>query len=263
MIPLVDTHCHIGFESYDEDREAVLERAREAGVRHCVVVAVDAPSAVQARNLARQHPGFCVATAGLHPNEPDVADETTWAALVELIEEGGFVAVGETGLDLYRDTNARAPQEVSLRRHLDLALARDLPVVLHCRDAFEALAEVLADYRGRPLRGVLHCFTGGPDDLPALLEAGLHIGFGGITTFGNAEAVRAAAREVPDERLLVETDAPFLAPVPRRGKRNEPAFVAHTAAFLAELRGVDAEHLGALTTANACALFGLGESPSA
>jgi TatD DNase family protein len=259
MIPLVDTHCHLGFESYDDDREEVLARAREAGVRHCVVVAVDGPSARRARQLARAHPGELVATAGLHPNEPDVAREQAWEEIAGLLDEGGFVALGETGLDLYRDTVPRAAQEASLRRHLDLALERELPVVLHCRDAFGPLSEVLASYRGAPLRGVLHCFTGGPDDLPALHEAGLHVGFGGITTFGNAGLVREAARQVPGERLLLETDAPFLAPAPRRGQRNEPAFVVHTAVFLAELRGVPAAELGALTSANARALFGLQE----
>ena len=257
MADLIDTHCHVTFESFDEDRSEVLQRAREAGVRRCVAVAVDVPSAVACLELSEATDGYVVATAGLHPNDPSVLQSEAWAAAADLLASGRFVAVGETGLDIYRDHVPLEAQCASLRRHLELALELRLPVILHCRDAFEPLGEVLATFRGAPLTGVLHCFTGGPADVPGLLESGLHVGIGGIATFPRSDELRAALREIPDNRLLVETDAPFLAPVPVRGRRNEPSFVAHTAAWLAEYRGVPADELAAQTTANATILFGL------
>lgn len=256
--PLVDTHCHLAFSAFDDDREAVVARAREAGVVATVAVAVDAASARAALEVARGHPGWAVATAGIHPTEEAVAEEDEFRRVRELLVSGAFAAVGETGLDAFHDCAPLAVQRRSLRLHLELALQLDLPVVLHCRDAFPEMAEALAEFRGAPLRGVLHCFTGGEADLPPLLEAGLHIGVGGIATYKPNDALRAAVRAVPERRLLLETDAPWLAPAPVRGRRNEPAFVAHTAARLAADRGADLQDFAATTTANADALFGLG-----
>lgn len=258
MSGLIDTHCHVTFEGFDADRAAVLDRARAAGVRRCVAVAVDVPSARACLELSDTTDGYVVPTAGLHPNDPSVLDAGAWEAAAELLSSGRFVAVGETGLDVYRDHVPLEAQRASLRRHLELALELGLPAILHCRDAFGPLAEELAAFSGSPLTGVLHCFTGGPADVVALLEADLHIGVGGIATFPRSERLREALDEVPLERLLVETDAPFLAPVPVRGRRNEPAFVAHTAAWLADHRGLAADDLAARTTANARTLFALG-----
>jgi TatD DNase family protein len=255
--PLVDSHCHLAFQAFDPDREAVIARAREAGLVGCVAVAVDAASAEAARALARRHPGWLVATAGLHPTEEAVADPDELQAVEALLASGDFAAVGETGLDAHHDCAPLEVQEHSLTRHLELSLELDLPVVLHCREAFAPMARALLPFRGRPLRGVLHCFTGCEDDLAPLLEAGLHIGVGGIATYKRNDALRAAVRAVPRERLLLETDAPWLAPQAVRGKRNEPAYVAHTAAFLADDLGLPLEELAATTTANARALFGL------
>ncbi len=257
MPRLVDTHCHLDFDSFDDDRDEVLDRARQAGLVRCVAVAVDIPSAERSLALSRATDGYLVATVGLHPNEESAGDPAALDRVEELARTGAFVAIGETGLDTYRDDVPLERQVDSLRRHLALALDLDLPVILHCRDAFEPLAAVLAESAGASLRGVLHCYTGTRTELPALLEAGLHIGAGGIATFKNSHELRAALDEVPDERLLLETDAPFLAPAPMRGKRNEPAFVAHTATYLAERRGLTTERLGEITTDNAVALFGL------
>jgi TatD DNase family protein len=255
--PLVDTHCHLMADAFAADRGEVVARARAAGLTACVVVAVDHKSAVEALDLARLHPGWAFATAGLHPTETAVTDPEAWQAVREQLASGGFVAVGESGLDDYHDRVPLELQAVSLHRHVRAALELDLPVILHCRDAFERLISELAAYAGSALRGVLHCYTGGAHDLERLLQLGLHIGVGGVSTFRANVALREVLREVPEDRLLLETDAPWLAPMPVRGRRNEPAFVAHIAERLAAVRNVQPEALAALTTRNAAALFGL------
>jgi TatD DNase family protein len=257
-LTVVDSHCHLAFDAFAEDRQEVIERARTAGVAACVVVGVDPESALAALEVAHSEPGWAHPTAGLHPTESATLDEAQWPRVEELLRSGRFVAVGETGLDDYHDTVPMDRQINSLHRHLALSLDLDLPVILHCRDAFDSMAEALGRYAGSPIRGVLHCYTGTAAELPALLGAGLHIGVGGIATFRKSTELRDAVREVPDDRLLVETDAPWLSPMPVRGRRNEPAFVAHVARFLAEDREADAVAFAATTTANADALFGLG-----
>jgi TatD DNase family protein len=255
---LVDSHCHLAFTAFDADRPEVVQRAREAGIASCVVVSVDGPSARRALEISERWPGWAHPTAGLHPTEPAVLEERNFDEVLELLDSGRFHAVGESGLDAYHDRSTLPSQVRSLHRHVRAALDRSLPVILHCRDAFDRLTAELAAYRGTPLHGVLHCYTGTARDLPALLEAGLHIGVGGIATFKGRDDLRAAVRDVPLERLLLETDAPWLAPQPVRGRRNEPAFVAHVAEGLARDRGVPLAELAAATTANANALFRLG-----
>ena len=254
---LVDTHCHLTVEAFASDRDAAIGRAREAGVSACVVVALDAASAVEAAELAERHPGWAVATAGVHPTQEAVSDPAEWARVEALLASGRFRAVGETGLDDYHREVPLATQLPSLHRHVEAALAHDLPVILHCRDAFPALHAELARYAGAPLRGVLHCFTGGEEDARRLLALGLHLGVGGVSTYKANDALRAALRGAPLERLVLETDSPWLAPQSVRGRRNEPAFVAHVAARIAADRALPLEELAAATTANATKLFGL------
>lgn len=261
-LPLVDTHCHLTAEAFAADRAAVVERARQAGVAACVVVAVDAASAEQAAALAAGHPGWAFATAGVHPTEPVVADPGEWHRVEELLGSGRFLAVGESGLDDYHKEVPLTAQLPSLHRHVEAALALGLPVILHCRDAFPTLHGELSRYAGAPLRGVLHCFTGGAEDAERLLALGLHLGVGGVSTYKPNAALRATLRAAPLERLLLETDAPWLAPQAVRGKRNEPAFVAHVAAALAADRGLELPEFAARTTANAVALFGLRLPPA-
>ncbi|MCB1218592.1 TatD family hydrolase, partial [bacterium] len=201
--------------------------------------------------------GWARPTAGLHPTEGAVADPDELAALSDLLDSGRYCAVGETGLDAFHDRTTADDQRRALCAQIGLALERDLPVVLHCRDAFEELFEVLDGFRGAGLRGVLHCFTGGRGELEVVLDAGLHVGLGGIVTFKPRHDLREVAREVPAQRLLLETDAPWLAPVPHRGQRNEPAYLAHVAHTLAETRGEELHSFAARCTANACALFGI------
>ena len=255
--PLVDTHCHLTVEAFGADRGAVVERARAAGVAACVVVALDAASALEAAALAEALPGWAVPTAGVHPTQPAVADTDEWRRVEELLASGRFRAVGETGLDDYHEEVPLADQVPSLHRHVEAALEHDLPVILHCRDAFPALHAELGRYAGAPLRGVLHCFTGAEEDARRLITLGLHLGVGGVSTYKPNGALRAALRSVPLERLVLETDSPWLAPQAVRGQRNEPAFVAHVAATIAADRGLDLPAFAARTTANASALFGL------
>ena len=263
VTPLVDTHCHVAFAAFDEDRDAVLARAREAGLVGLVAVSVDAASADAALALAEAEPGFVHPTAGVHPTEESCGAPGAFEAVSERLASGRFVAVGETGLDDYHDSVPLERQRESLDAHLRRALELDLPVILHCRDAFEPLIECLAPYRGAGLRGVLHCFTGEPHHVEPLLEAGLHIGIGGIATYKPRGDLRQVVRELPPDRLVLETDAPWLAPMPVRGRRNEPSYVAHVAHQLAadgQANGgtETVEALARRTTENARALFGIG-----
>jgi TatD DNase family protein len=256
-VELVDTHCHLALEAFDADREAVVGRARQAGVAACLVVGIERLSSEAALALARTLPGWAFATAGIHPTEADVADEARWPAVRELLASGAFVAVGETGLDQWHRRTEPEAQVASLHRHVQAALDLDLPVILHCRDAFPRLLAELERWREAGLRGVLHCFTAGEAEAARLVELGLHVGVGGAATYKPNAALRAAVRSVPDERLVLETDAPWLAPVPVRGRRNEPAFVAHVAECLADDRGADRAVFAARTSRNARTLFRL------
>ena len=255
--PLVDTHCHLTVQAFDADRAAVVERAQEAGVAACVVVALDAASAVEAAGLAARPPGWAFPPAGVHPTQDSVTDAGEWRRIEELLASGGFRAVGETGLDDHHKEVPLRAQLPSLHRHVEAALAHDLPVILHCRDAFATLLAELQRYAGSRLRGVVHCFSGGEAEAQGLLALGLHLGVGGISTYKPNRELRATLRSAPVERLLLETDAPWLAPQAVRGRRNEPAFVAHVAAAAAADRGLELPEFAARTTANAEALFGL------
>ncbi len=258
--PLVDSHCHLTWESYDEDRDAVIGRMAEEGVEQAVVVATSVANARECAALCDAHEGL-YPTAGIHPNDvPDDLDAAL-AELDEVLLGGGFVAVGETGLDYYRDNTVPERQQRSFRHHCRRALENDLPVIVHIRDrdgswqAFDDVGDIIEEFPG--LRGVIHCYTGDPAHARRYLDAGFVISFAGILTFPKGDNVRESALAVPIEETLVETDAPFLAPVPRRGKRNEPAYVAHTARSLAELKGLSEADVRRITTRNARRLFRL------
>lgn len=247
---IFDTHCHLGYDA-DHEPEADHARAVEAGVTGMVVVAIDAESGARCRELAAL-PGVRW-SAGLHPNEASGLD-AQWATIEAQARAPDCAAIGETGLDCYRDRTPLDQQQVSLRRHLALARELDLPVILHCRDAFEPLFALL---REEPrCRGVMHCFSGTVDEARAALDLGLYVSFAGPLTYPKNDALRAAAKYVPSDRVLVETDAPFLPPQRFRGKRNEPALIVHTVERLAEVRGVPIEQAAATTFENAVALFG-------
>ncbi|MFQ5844817.1 MAG: TatD family hydrolase [Planctomycetota bacterium] len=253
MPEFIDTHAHTGFDGFDPDRPEVYRRAREAGVSAVVEVGVGLQGSRRAVELARQEPLLRPA-AGIHPSEAGALDRD-WDAFEELVRTDGVVAVGECGLDFYRDGAPPALQEEAFRRPVDRARRGGVPDILHCRAAETDVIRVLTD-EAYP-RGVVHCFGGTVAQAEEILALGLRLSFCGNVTYKKSDSLREAARAVPLDRLLLETDAPFLPPQARRGRRNEPAFVALTAEFVAGLHGVELDELARQTTANARALFGI------
>ncbi len=258
MSDLIDTHCHLDLDPLAGSVEAVLARAQAAGVRHCLSIGTTVEASRANVELAKRYP-MVRAAVGVHPNEADMVTDQVLAEIEALAADPVVAAIGEVGLDFYRHHAAPANQDRALRGFLAIAQRRHLPVLIHCRDAYEPLLEVLRQERSSPVRGVIHCASGPPAFIEGALSLGLHVSFAGNITFPNAQPLRALVPLVPDDRLLIETDAPFLAPQPVRGRTNEPAHVAHTAAAIAALRGMTVEELGALTSRNARRLFGLAE----
>lgn len=251
---LFDSHCHLTADAFDDDRDLVLARAREEGVRGLVTIASDADDAEAALAWAEEHDGVW-STAGVHPHAAERATPEALRRIRELLEHPRVVAVGECGLDFHYDNAPREMQFDAFRAQIGMAADTGLSLVVHSRDAD---AEMIRELRGDAgaVTGVLHCFTGGDALLDAALAADWYVSFSGIATFKRYDG-GDQVRRVPDDRLLIETDAPYLAPVPRRGKRNEPAYVAHTAAAVAQMRGVGVDELGELTRRNAHRFYGL------
>jgi TatD DNase family protein len=254
---LIDTHAHLDDERFRDDLPAVLARAAAAGVTRVVTVATTAASSRASVALAAEHP-LLVATVGVQPNEVARAAPGDWDEVCGLVARPRVVAVGETGLDRHWHDTPFAMQEDFFARHLDLARRHGLPAVIHCREAEADVVRMLrADYeRHGRVGGVMHSFTGDAGTAGECLAMGLFISFAGMVTFKNAQALRDVARQVPRDRLLAETDSPYLAPVPVRGRRNEPAYVVHTAACLAEVHGLAPAEMALQLTQNARALFG-------
>jgi TatD DNase family protein len=256
---LIDSHAHLDFEDYQADLESVVERARAAGVCRIVLIGLwRGPGAFgNALELAGREPGTFAATIGVHPHDCARVPEEDWRAMEEMARDPRVVGVGETGLDFHYDHSPREVQVESFRRSIVAAKAARKPVVVHVREADEACVRVLESEGVPGAGGVIHCFTGDWPRARAYLDLGLHLSVAGVVTFKAAEGLREAVRKVPRDRLLVETDCPFLAPVPHRGKRNEPAYVARTADKVAELWGVPPEEVGEITTENARRFFRL------
>jgi TatD DNase family protein len=261
---LVDTHAHLDDERFASDFDAVLARARDAGLATILAVGTTLETSRRAVELARASP-MIRAAVGIHPNYAAAADPSEWSAVCELAGAPEVVAIGETGLDRFRNDTPFDTQLDYFRRHIELSIARRLPVVIHSRDAeADVLACLGQAASAGPLAGIMHSFTGSAAVAARSIELGMHISFAGQLTFTNRkfDALREVARCVPLDRLLVETDSPYLAPEPHRGGRNEPAHVAITARRLAELRGMTPEELALHTTANARKLFRL-QTPEA
>jgi TatD DNase family protein len=258
--PLVDTHAHLDDRRLRADLPAILERAVSEGVSQIIAIGTTAASSAGALELANESRGI-FAAVGIHPNEAAEVGQQDWPLILDMIERPGVVALGETGLDRYWHRTPFAEQQTWFDRHLGLAQDRDLPIVIHCRDCQNDIIEQLRQLR-RPIRGVMHSFTGSWDDAEAYLELGLHLSFAGMITFTNKalDPLRDVAARMPVDRLLVETDSPYLTPHPFRGKTNEPARVALTAARIAELRGLSSAELAVISTNNARALFRLPET---
>ncbi len=258
---LFDTHCHLTADAFAGETDAVLQRARESGLVGIVTIASDAADADAALRLATSH-AFVWATAGIHPHEAAAGREADLDHIRALLQHDRVVAVGETGLDYHYDHSPRDTQRALLDSHIELAAASHKPLVFHSREAMDDTAAAVRAAATAGARGVLHCFTGDRNLLDAALAADWYVSFGGIVTFkrfDGADLVRA----VPEDRLLLETDAPYLAPVPHRGHRNEPAFLTTTCAAVAAMRGSDSAALAAATTRNARRFYGLHEDAGA
>lgn len=255
---LVDSHCHIVFRNFDDDLDEVAQRWRDAGVQALVHACVEPAEIPAIRALADRFPELRY-SVGVHPLDTQHWHHDTAAVLRQAAKaDRRVVAIGELGLDLFRDHNLDQ-QQAMLTPQLDLAVELDLPVIVHCRDAAEPMLALLRQRADRGVcpRGVMHCWGGTPSEMEAFLELGFSISFSGTVTFPRAAATHACAQQVPANRYLVETDCPFLAPVPRRGKRNEPAFVAAVAEQVAALRGETLTEVAHTSSSNAAELFGL------
>jgi TatD DNase family protein len=250
---LVDSHCHLYFEPLRADLDGVLERARASGVGCMLCVSVALESLTEVLALARAHPAI-YASVGIHPNERE-GREPDEDELVALAADGRVVAIGETGLDYYRSTGEMGWQQERFRRHIRAARRARKPLIVHTREAAADTLAILREEGAGEVGGVMHCFTESWETARAAMDLGFYISFSGILTFRNAEPLREVAKKIPADRLLVETDAPYLAPVPHRGKTNEPAFVRHVAKKLAEVRAEDFETVAARTTENFFTLF--------
>ncbi len=257
---MIDTHCHLEMKQFDEDREAVIERARAAGVECIITIASDLDGCEGAVQLAERH-DFIYASVGLHPHDAKDMSDAALARIRELSLSGKVVAIGEIGLDYYYDLSPRDVQRNVFARQLAFAKVRGLPVIVHSRDAEEDTLRILEASGVR--KGVMHCFSGDVAMAKRAMSLGFHISIAGPVTFRNAPALKEVAAMVPDDLLLIETDAPYLAPEPLRGKRNEPAYLVHTAKQIAELRGITLEDIDRITTLNAKLLFCIGELPKA
>ncbi len=255
---LVDTHVHINFDVFQGNLTSLRQRWQEAGVAHLVHSCVDPTEFQGIQSIADSLPELSLAV-GLHPLDAHKWQKNTATEIQTLAAaDNRVVAIGETGLDLYKADNVQQ-QIVALQAQLNIAKELDLPVIIHCRDAAAELKTVLTEFWQEvgSVRGVMHCWGGNEVETQWFLDLGFYISYSGIVTFKNAKQVQAAAKTVPSDRLLIETDCPFLAPVPKRGKTNEPAYVRYVAEYMSELREASLETIAAQTTANACELFGI------
>ncbi|HVA51148.1 MAG TPA: TatD family hydrolase [Pirellulales bacterium] len=256
---LFDTHAHLDQPEFDADRAEVIDRARQAGVETMLAVGITADSSLASVELAAKHSGI-FAAVGIQPNYCGQAAPGDWERVWSLVERPRVVALGETGLDRHWDYSPFELQQDYFDRHLRLSQERGLPFIVHTRDSDADVLAMLRDARRRgPMAGVMHSFTGSAESAAECVELGLSISFAGMVTFKKADELRAVARSVPDDRILIETDSPYLSPHPLRGRRNEPAHLVHTAACLAAARGTTPDAFAAQTLENARRLFGITE----
>jgi TatD DNase family protein len=259
---LIDSHCHLDFPELAKDETGVLARARTAGVGAMLTIGTRLDQFDRVRAIAERHDNvWC--SVGVHPHEAKDEGQRAPDRLIEAARHAKVIGIGETGLDFYYEHSPRPEQAESFRAHIAAARETGLPLIVHTRDADAETGDILEEEYGKgAFSGLIHCFSSGPEIARRALGLGLYISISGIVTFKAAEALRTTVKDIPLERLLVETDAPYLAPVPKRGKTNEPAFVAHTAAKVAELKGVSIAELEAATTDNFFRLFAKAERPS-
>ena len=259
---LVDSHCHLDFDVFDEDRQETIQRARDAGVATMVTICTHVTRFNRIRAIAAADANIWC-TVGIHPHQAEEEPVVSVEDLVSRAAHPEVVGIGETGLDYYYDNSPRDLQQTSFRTHVAAARETGLPLIVHTRDADGDMADILEDEMGKgAFPGVLHCFSSGRRLAERALDIGFYISLSGIVTFKNAQDLRDIAQDVPVDRILVETDSPFLAPIPNRGRRNEPSFVVDTAAKVAELKGLDYEALSMASTENFFRLFNKAARPA-
>lgn len=250
----IDSHAHIQIDQFNSDRDAVLQRALDVGVSHILIIGIDLETSQKAVELAEKHDNL-YATVGMHPHSATDLTSGILSTFRDLLVHPKVIALGEIGLDYYRNLSPHKIQKDAFEKQLDLAEEMQKPIIIHNRDAYTDILPILEKRRTK-ISGVLHCFTGDVELMHRSIEIGFHIGIGGIVTYPNARDLQDVAREVPMERLLIETDCPWLTPQFRRGKRNEPSYVPAIAEKIAELRNITSEEIGEITTNNFNTLFG-------
>jgi TatD DNase family protein len=259
---LVDSHCHLDFDVFDEDRQETIQRARNAGVATMVTICTRVTRFDEIRAIAESDENIWC-SVGIHPHQAEEEPIVSVDDLVSRAAHPKVIGIGETGLDYYYDNSPRELQETSFRTHIAASRETGLPLIVHTRDADDDMADILEDEMGKgAFPGVLHCFSSGRNLAERALDIGFYISLSGIVTFKNAQDLRDIAKDVPVDRILVETDSPFLAPIPNRGKRNEPSFVVDTAAKVAELKDVDKDALSIASTENFFRLFNKATRPA-
>ncbi|MCP4253404.1 MAG: YchF/TatD family DNA exonuclease [Candidatus Scalindua sp.] len=255
---IIDTHAHLDFPDFKDDIDDVIKRAKEVGVEYIINVGTSVGTSVKSIELTEKH-DHIYASVGIHPNAASNLPADDWSRIEALAGQSKVVAIGETGLDYYRDSSKKEDQKRLFHKHLELAEKHNLPVIIHNREASSDCLEIVRKYSGR-VSGVIHCFAGSRDDAKEFLELGFHISFAGPITYPKAENLREASKVVPIEKLLLETDCPFLAPQQKRGKRNEPSYLQYTIPVLAELYKLTVEDIERITSLSATNLFGIAQS---
>lgn len=256
MVNLIDTHCHVYLKHFDEDLSQVIENAAKQGISKILMPNVDEETVERLHAVADKFPDVCYPMMGLHPCDVMEDWEEELQRLFSLFDQRRYIAVGEIGLDLYWDKTTLPRQTEALKKQIEFALEKNLPVVLHTRDSTDKVLDIISEYKGTGLTGVLHCFSGSKEQAARAVKLNMMLGIGGVLTFKNA-GIAEAVKTIPADFIILETDAPYLAPVPHRGKRNEPAYVRIVAEELAKILGMGIRELADITTENALRLFKL------
>jgi len=253
---LIDSHAHLDMKQFDSDRDQVIDRALSADVRHIITVGIDIINSRNAVKLTTRYPSI-FATIGIHPHNADNVNKNDLEQITLMAQHDKIIAIGEIGLDFFRNRSTRKNQIEVFTQQLAIAISLNLPVVIHDREAHTETVNILSSFKRNELRGVIHCFSGDCKLAKTFINMGYYISIPGTVTFNNASQTQDVVRRVPLNRLLLETDAPFLAPTPYRGKRNEPSYIIHTAQKIAKLRGISFEEISYQTSKNVCQLFNL------
>ncbi|MBN2813978.1 MAG: TatD family hydrolase [Bacteroidales bacterium] len=256
MIDFIDTHSHLYLPEFDADRAEVVERALHYGVGKIILPNIDSSSIAAMNSMASSFPGVCYPLMGLHPTSVNAQYETAMAAIENEMQKGGYVGIGEIGIDLYWDKEHLREQQLVFTRQLDLSLDHGLPVVIHARESFPEIMEILESYKNKGLKGIFHAYTGSPELAKKITGMGFKLGIGGIVTYKNS-TLPAVIKTIALEHLVLETDSPYLTPVPFRGKRNESSYIPYIARAIEQIKNVPLEEVARVTTTNALELFSL------